>query len=106
MREHDRREMERFPLKLKASLSHSDGSLQMELMTANICAGGAFILSKERMFPVGTDVRIDLVLPLGRFKNMAGKSSRIKVTGEIIRSDNQGMAICFDSNSSILPTDI
>ncbi len=94
----ERRTMERFPLKLEVNLSAEDKkgtSAVLKFRTENVCAGGAYLMSGNTL-PVGTGVNVDLVLPLGKFENMAGKSSQIKVTGSIIRSSEDGMAILFN----------
>jgi hypothetical protein len=50
---------------------------------------------------VGTDVKLDIILPLDKLHKLGGKISRIKVSGSVIRTDQQGMAICFDKNYKI-----
>ncbi len=52
----EKRQMERFSLELPASLSMKDESGKQkafELMTRNICAGGAFLLT-DKPLSVGT----------------------------------------------------
>ena len=101
----DRRKMERFPLRLTAKcLTAGDTGKKKHytLTTQNICSGGAFFVSKEH-FPVGTRMDIDVALPLGRFKNMAGKMSCIKVSGCVIRPEVNGIAVSFGNNYKILP---
>ena len=101
----ENRNMERFDLELKAYLSVTDMSEQQksfELLTSNICAGGAFFKTNAPL-RVGTDVRLDIILPLNKFKNVKSKISRIYFSGSVIRTNQQGMAICFDKNYKILP---
>lgn len=101
----ERRKMERFPLKLEASLSVEDGEgspVIINLTTENISSAGAYLTSGAEL-PVGTDVDIDLVLPVARLKKMSGKSSHVKITGAIIRSGKDGMAILFNKRYKILP---
>ncbi len=100
----ERRKMERFPLKLEACLSADDkkgAPAVLKLQTENVCAGGAYLMSGN-VLPVGTDVNVDILLPLGKFKNMAGKNSHIKVTGAIVRTCEDGMAILFNEKFQIL----
>jgi len=69
-------------------------------MTSNICSDGAFFKT-EKPLSVGTDVKIDLIIHLDRLKKLKGKKSRIDVSGSVIRTDQQGMAICFDKKYRI-----
>ncbi len=101
----ERRKMERFPLRLDASLlvEGKDGyPATINLTTENISATGAYLLSSAHL-PVGTDVGIDFILPIGRFMKMSGKVSHVKVTGAIIRTNENGMAILFSKRYKITP---
>jgi len=103
--ETEKRKMERFDLELTAYLSVTDKSKQqksVKLRTSNICAGGTFFKTNKPL-TVGTDVKLDIILPLNKFKNMTRKISHIYFTGSVIRTSQQGMAICFDKNHKILP---
>ena len=71
-------------------------------MTENICAGGAYFKTQER-FPIGTKVRMNMILPVDKFKNFKGKKSRIDVSGSVIRTDKNGMALRFDKRYNISP---
>ena len=101
----ERREMERFSLELPTSLfvtSQSEKSESIELVTSNICAGGAFY-NTEKPLPPGIELRINFIVPLDKLKNIEVKRLRIEVLGSVIRTDQQGMAICFDEKYKILP---
>ena len=105
MIEFKKRTMERFSLELHTYLSMADESGEQEsidLLTSNVCAGGAFFKTAEPL-SVGTDVKMDLILPLDKFKKFEGKKSRINVSGSVIRTDNKGMAICFGERYKISP---
>ena len=99
----DRRKMERFDLELPIYLRIFDKDKKREplkFITSNICSGGAFFRT-EKPLSVGTDVKLDIILPLNKFKNVKSKTSHIDVSGSVIRTDQQGMAICFDKNYKI-----
>jgi len=99
----EKRKMERFDLEIPIYLSVADKSNKHEslkFITTNICSGGAFFKT-EKPLSVGTDVKLDIILPLNKLHNLGGKISRIKVLGSVIRLDQQGMAICFDKNYRI-----
>ena len=95
--------MERFDLKLLANIAFNNKAEQkstVELMTRNICAGGAY-LETSTPLPKGTEVDIDLFLPLKKFKDLDAEKAHIAVSGEVIRTDRDGMAICFDHRFQI-----
>ena len=97
--------MERFDLELPALLSmlNESGKHQAaEFIISNICAGGAFFKT-DRPLPINTDVKMDLILPLQSFTDTIGKRSHVDVSGTVIRTDDQGMAVCFDNKYRINP---
>ena len=105
MNESDRRKVERFDLELPAKLTWTGKDKEpksIELMTSNICAGSAFFKTNKPL-TVGTDVKLAVILLLAKFKNVKDKISYIDVSGSVTRTDQQGMAICFDKKYEILP---
>jgi hypothetical protein len=99
------RRLERFTLKLPASIEIVSESEEhdkeiLNLLTTNICSGGAFFHT-DRPLPEGTSVKIDLVLAIDELKKLEGKQAFIKVNGEVIRAESDGMAICFGSDYTI-----
>jgi hypothetical protein len=104
----EKRKMERFSLKLPAKLAWTGKDNKpehLEQVTSNICAGGAFF-ETQKPLSVGTDVKINIILPLEKFKNLKLKRSHIRVSGSVIRTDQQGMAVCFDKKFHIVPNNI
>ena len=105
MNESERRKEERFDLKLPAKLSwtgEDNKQESFELMTSNICAGGAYFLT-DRPMSEGTEVKIDLILEIDRLHEIGSRRSHIHVSGSVIRTDQQGVAVCFDRKYKILP---
>ena len=98
--------MERFGLELPALLSMNDDKSAnlraFEVITSNICSGGAFFKTNTPL-SVGTVVKMDLILPIEKFKTGKDKQARIQVSGFIIRTEKQGMAMCFDRKYLIEP---
>jgi hypothetical protein len=101
----EKRELERFDLEIPATvefmnLEHKEKILN--LLTSNICSGGAYFHTTQPL-PEGIQVKIDLVLPLDKLKKLKDeyKQAYIKVTGRVLRSESQGMAICFDEDYQI-----
>jgi len=104
--EYENRKMERFSLDLAGLLSINGKSEQglQKLQTIDICAGGALFQTSETV-PLGTEISVDLVLPLDRFKEIKTKRALIEVRGKVIRKENNGMAVCFESWYKISPID-
>ena len=105
MTEVERRKIERFSLELPALLSVLDGSgikKTFEVITKNICSGGAFFIT-DKLMPVGTDVKMDLVFSLNKDDKLNEKKSHINVSGAVIRTDEHGIAVCFDKGYNISP---
>ena len=102
----EKRRMERFDLRLPAKVVASkEQQLEvLELMTEDVCAGGAFFHT-EAPLPIGTEVKVDIVLPLDKLRQLRGKNALIKVTGAVIRVTKDGMAVCFEPNFEISSTD-
>ncbi len=48
-------------------------------------------------------MKVDMILPLDELRELKGKRSLVKVSGEVIRVENDGMAIRFDKKYKILP---
>ncbi|MEZ4526707.1 MAG: response regulator transcription factor, partial [Desulfobacterales bacterium] len=70
--------------------------------TRNVCAGGAFFPT-DHPLPAGTRVKIRILLSFDELKRLRGKHPIIEVTGQIIRTEKQGMAVRFDKkNNEIL----
>jgi hypothetical protein len=100
----DKRSVERFDLGLKAFVSVFDDTEKPEslaMQTRDISASGVYLLT-DTPLPVGTRIKVDMVLSLDELKKLGGKAL-IKTSGEVLRRETGGMAICFDRNSKILP---
>ncbi|CAB1061476.1 hypothetical protein D1BOALGB6SA_6249 [Olavius sp. associated proteobacterium Delta 1] len=100
----DNRSVERFDLGLEAFVSvsnDSDKSDSLAMQTRDISSNGVYLLT-ETPLPVGTKVKVDMILSLDELKKLGGKAL-IKTSGEVLRTESDGMAICFDRNSRIVP---
>lgn len=101
----ERRQLERFELKVPAaieSMAPLQGKSLLKLLTSNVCSGGAYLHTAEPL-PEGTHVGVELVLPLDRLKKLKNEHKRayVRVTGRVLRSESQGMAIGFDGDYQI-----
>lgn len=102
----DKRRMERFRLKLPTTVTtiNENGVEEThDFYTANICAGGAFI-NAEPPLAVGSQMKIELILSIDALKKLKGNKVKINVTGEVVRVENEGMAIKFDERFMIHAT--
>ena len=106
----EKRGLRRFDLEIpsKIRLSDTDREDPHVLTTRDISSAGAFFHTSEPL-PKGTEVKIDLILPINRLKEIlkklgsSYKSIRIELAGRVLRSDSSGMAVCFDKDYRINP---
>lgn len=101
----ERRTLERFELKVPAAIEFvapSQGKSLLKLLTTNVCSGGAYLHTVEPL-PEGTHITVELVLPLDRLKKLKKEHKRahVRVSGRVLRSELQGMAIGFDGDYQI-----
>ena len=107
MEKREKRRLERFELRVPAKVEvvTSDRDREtLDLFTSDICSGGAFFHTTEPL-PEGTEVKIDLVIPLEEIKKLRDDPSHayIKIAGTVLRSESAGMAVCFKKNYKIQP---
>ena len=101
----ERRKMERFslPILARVSVRGKDQDQQaIEVLTKNICAEGALI-HNPGFLPVGTQLNIEVFLPIGEVTHTKGAMTLVSVTGSVTRTDKKGMTISFDNNYQIFP---
>ncbi len=103
---YERRRLERFDLQVPAKievLSSPDTASILELLTKDICAGGAYFPTKTALAS-GTKVKLDILLPVRNVNTLSDNTrGLIKVNGTVIRSGPAGMAIGFDTGYLITP---
>jgi hypothetical protein len=105
MNEH--RHFERFDLGLPSRITIQGRKRNIEngpldLTTENISSGGAFFYTDQTL-PEGTEVVVDIVLPLEKLKKAKGTHARVNVEGVVLRAGAEGMAVRFNKNFNILP---
>ena len=98
----EKRKLQRFDLKIPSkieSLSQSSKTDAVELLTSNICSGGAYFKTNQPL-AVGTEIKIDLFLPLNKFKQVKSICEKVQINlrGIVLYSDPHGMGVCFDEN--------
>ncbi len=98
VRNHDRYAVE---LTSFLQLVGEQESTSVESVTKDVSAGGAFF-ETDRPIVSGTEVKVDLVMPIGKLKMMRANRAHIKVSGVVTRTDQDGIAVCFDKDYQIV----
>ena len=98
----ERRKLERFIIELPAKIevvSTDQRDRLFNLFTKDISSGGAYFRTQKPL-PVGTEVRVDLVLPLDKLKKFLNDREKVtvNVTGTVLRAEPRGMAIGFSED--------
>jgi len=101
----ERRKLERFELHAPARILVELGEgkrEELDLTTKDVSSGGAFIYSDQPL-PEGATVKIELLISLTMLQKLAGEKGRakVKVKGKVIRVDEDGAAIRFNSKYKI-----
>jgi len=92
-----RRKLERFDLAIPTCLSTVDKKgkeVTLELLTSNICSGGLYFKT-DKTLPVGTRVKMDLVILKKQTMGPQDRNAHVQVAGDVIRRDTEGMAVCL-----------
>jgi len=101
----EKRKMERFELELVSKIragSWRHNIETIELKTENICANGAYFKTSKPL-PVGTSVSLSMKLEVNSKLKPTTNLTSIEVSGKVIRSENDGMAIRFDNGFKMIP---
>jgi hypothetical protein len=99
----EQRRMERFSLELSAQLQTmgATAAAPVPSHSTDISACGGFFVTDSRL-PVGTEVMVDLFIPLDALKKGREKT-RVHVSGIVVRTADNGVAISFDEQYQIFP---
>jgi len=62
--------------------------------TRNISSVGAYF-DAENFIPVGTEVELEVFLPVEELREMKGREARMKVSGTVVRVEKGGVAVLF-----------
>ena len=103
--ETERRQTERFDLKLPAVVSMMDENrkrVSCEVITRDVSSGGAFLLNCKPM-PVGSDVKVSLMIFLENRYKLKMEKIHVDINGRVIRINEHGIAVCFDKKYKIFP---
>jgi len=87
--------MTRYNLQVPAHVEtiHNDASIRSyEWKTRDISSSGAFILTEGKLLENGTNIKVNL-----RLNTFAGSGSWVVMNGRIVRTESDGIGVCFDS---------
>lgn len=98
MKKFEKRQNERFSLQIPSRLTVT-GSVPdispISLLADNISAGGIYY-NISPVFPVDTEMSVDLILPIDELRTLDNKREHVKILGSVIRSDNKGLVVSFN----------
>ncbi len=97
----NRRILERYDLTVPARIEPVDYEEEevFTLQTMNVCSSGAFFQT-EKALPEGTQVKVEMVLPLEKLAMLEDYDQQIlvKISGTVLRSGAAGMAVNFNED--------
>lgn len=98
----NKRKFERYDLQFPATIEVQGQDNPLKLYTKNISASGAFFCTA---YPVECDrkLNIEIVIENETLKKLTGHESCIKISGIVVRSEPEGMAVIFDGHEKIMP---
>ena len=105
----NKRKLERFKIRAPAKIipiASGRKKSTFDLETNNVSAGGAFFHTSQSL-PEGTQVDVDVVLPLDKLEILRSSSKQVhlKISGRVVRSETEGIAVCFDKDYQIRQLD-
>jgi c-di-GMP-binding flagellar brake protein YcgR len=114
----ERRNQERFFLDIQARISYrftdDEPEEVLETVAADISAGGAF-LRTETPLPLASKVNVEFLLSIENLKKLkfilsvetlrkfSGQHVWVQATGVVIRQQEKGVAVIFDTNYQLTP---
>ena len=113
----NRREQERFSLNLQAKISYrhaTDESPVIDTVAANISSGGAFVTTDHK-FPLAAKVsikfylsvqdlkKLKFILTMESLKRIKEEHTWVTANGIVIRQDENGVGIIFDTDYQLTP---
>ncbi len=104
----EKRGMERYCLTVPAKVSiidHENRLQGLQAYTKDVSSRGTFITTENKL-DVGQKVFLELYLSINKLQEFfeLDNSVRIEVSGEVVRSVEDGVGIQFDKKYTILPS--
>lgn len=99
----DKRKFERFEIELPARMETNSLNKKrvFDLVTKNISATGVY-LSTNSPFSDGLHIKISLTTQNNKLVELTGSQSLIECEGNVVRSTQTGVAICFNKECQIV----
>jgi hypothetical protein len=113
----ERREQKRFSLNLQAKISYrhiEDQPPVIDTVAANISSGGAFLKTSHK-FSMAAKVKVEFyltvddlkklrfILSMEGLKKLTGKNIWVCANGIVIRREEEGVGIIFDTDYQLTP---
>jgi len=107
----EKRGLKRFDLEIPARIKVTSSERKeraLDLLTTDISSGGAYFHTSQPLSE-GTDVKVDLILPLDKLVKRLEKGEKdykhayIRLSGKVLRTESRGMAIIFSEDYEISP---
>jgi hypothetical protein len=98
----ERRKQTRYttPLQVKLEIMTASGKHILHFFTSNVCSGGV-LCDTDKIFPIGSEVRVSLLVESEGVKKTMGARTLVKVKGRVARCGPEGMAIRFYKDYTI-----
>jgi hypothetical protein len=104
-RKEEQRKRERFEMSIPTDVlvkNSGNNSEFLKLIAVNISSGGAYLITDQKI-PEGTPVKLDFVLPSNHSRDLTGAYGYVKITGTVLRTDEDGFAVSFNRSYKITP---
>ena len=100
----EKRKYERFDLGLSGKIIalDSEHAEVLDIVTNNVSAGGAFFHAAKPI-AVGAQVKFIVTVASEKLKELTGAQGLMRVAGTVVRSNEEGTAICFGSEYELVP---
>ena len=100
----EKRSLARFDLPLFSQIItlNGNGDKVYNCVAHDVSAGGAFFLM-DKPLPDNTRVSVRMVLPSARRDSVKGKRGLAEISGIVIRTNEQGIAVRFQNHSKLKP---
>ena len=98
----ERRKQTRYttPLRVKLEIMTVSGKHILHLFTSNVCSGGV-LCDTDRVFPIGSEVKVSLLVESEGVKKSMGVRTLVTVRGRVARCGLEGLAIRFYKDYTI-----
>jgi hypothetical protein len=96
----ERRKHARYTTLVKLEIMTVSGKHILHVFTSNVCSGGV-LCDTDRIFPIGSEVKVSLLVESEAVKKSMGARTLVKVKGRVARCGIEGLAIRFYKDYTI-----